>query len=237
VKNLIAVVASIFFLTNIVDAKTLPEIHELANDVVLSLGDRSGDFCSATVIDKTKNLALTANHCTERARKIVYFVDWTDKVSKKVKYEYYLPLNVTNRKMKENGEIYFTQKCEVTVLGTETAADASILKIEDRCHFTNEAKLSTKSVNYGDVVYTMTNPFMIYNAVSEGKVTQPQAYHEKIPASPVIMFQGQLAPGSSGGALVNEAGELIGITNWGVGSLAFASPVSNVINLLNKLNV
>jgi S1-C subfamily serine protease len=78
---------------------------------------------------------------------------------------------------------------------------------------------------------------MAYNVVSSGEVTHPQAHFNEIGKFPVILFKAQLAPGSSGGAIVNEKGEYIGTTNWGVGMLAMASPVSNLINLLKKLKL
>lgn len=221
-----------------VQAATLPEIHELANDVTLSLGIGPRDFCSATVIDKDKNLVATANHCAEIARTVVYFIDWTDdKNKKKVKYEYYVPLVVTNHKMKENGEVYSTTRCEALVLGVDMTHDQALLKVDDRCHFNNAVKLARAVVNYGDKAYTMGNPFMAYNVVATAEVTQPQAYFDEIGDFPVILFQGQLAPGSSGGALVNEKGEYIGTTNWGVGMMAMASPVEHLINLMKRLHV
>ena len=234
-KTLTVLSILLFLISNTAYSKTIPEIHKLSNDVTLSLGDASKDFCSATVINKEKNLAATANHCVEGARTIVYFVVPEDDYYKKVKYEYYKPLIVTNRKMKENGEVYSETKCVANVLGVDETKDVAVLKIEDRCVFSNEAKPSTKEVNYGDMVYTMGNPFMAYNAVSKAEVTQPKAYFDKIGKFPVILFSGQIAPGSSGGALVNKDGELIGITNWGVGTLAIASPVSNLIDLLKRL--
>ena len=219
-------------------AASLPKIHELANDVTLSLGIGPKDFCSATVIDNKKNLVATANHCADIARTVVYFIDWTDdKNKKKVRYEYYVPLVVTNHKMKENGEVYSKTRCEAKVLGVDTIHDQAVLQIDKRCHFNNEAKLYTGDVNYGDKIYTMGNPFMAYNAVATGEVTQPKAYFDEIGTFPVILFQGQLAPGSSGGALVNEKGEYIGTTNWGVGMLAMASPVEHLINLMKRLHV
>lgn len=237
-RKIISALASIFIMSSQVSAG-IPEIHNLANSTVLVLGMGTREHCSATVIDNRKNLAATANHCAELARTVVYYVDWTDKVSKKVKYEFYVPMVVTQRKMKESGEIYSKQVCEAKVLGVDVDKDIALLKIESRCKFDGEVRLSTDVVNYGDTVYTMGNPFMIYNAVSEGKVTQPKARHENISEGdlPVIMIQGQIAPGSSGGALVNAKGEYIGTTNWGTGMLAFASPVEHLVNLMRKLNV
>ena len=44
--------------------------------------------------------------------------------------------------------------------------------------------------------------------------------------------------GSSGGALLNDRGELIGLTNWiGGGGEKVASPVANIIRLMTSLKL
>lgn len=217
----------------------IPETHNLANEVTLAMGDAAGDFCSATVVDNKKNLAVSANHCAERVAHQGSFIDWTGDERVTVWKKLYYPVHVTNMKMKEDGTTYAVSVCDAYILGVDELHDISILKIEDRCIYNKAVKLSDKIVKFGDTVFTMGNPFMVYNAVSKGYVTQPKAFHENIGNAkfPVIMMQVQMAPGSSGGALVNENGELIGVTNWGSGTLAFASPVVYVKSLLEKLNV
>ena len=69
-KKLLALAAAFVLTFSTANADIL-KTHYLSNEVSLALGDSSGDFCSATVIDKTLNLAVSANHCAERVHKRV----------------------------------------------------------------------------------------------------------------------------------------------------------------------
>ncbi len=99
--------------------------------------------------------------------------------------------------------------------------------------------MRAEPVKYGDKVYTVGFPMGFTQTVAEGLISKPKLYYDFGNGKLAVMiFTAYMAPGSSGGGLFNDNGELIGITNWGkAGGPYLASPVSNVINLLKELRL
>ena len=121
----------------------------------------------------------------------------------------------------ENGRITVTlyngDKHNATVVGKDPNTDLAILKIE--CDNLREAVLGDpESVNVGDWVIAIGNPFGYSQTVSSGIVSaigrthvtpfaQPFAYED------FIQTDAAINPGNSGGPLVNLRGEIIGINS------------------------
>ncbi len=109
------------------------------------------------------------------------------------------------------------------------ADDIAILTISSKNKFVpitinNKAKI-------GDIIYTIANPKKLHFVFSDGMINQLSK--EK------IQFSAPTSPGSSGGALLNEAGELIGmITSQYNLSMAqninFAVPTSYFVPYVDK---
>lgn len=109
------------------------------------------------------------------------------------------------------------------------ADDIAILTISSKNKFVpitinNKAKI-------GDIIYTIANPKKLQFVFSDGMINQLSK--EK------IQFSAPTSPGSSGGALLNEAGELIGmITSQYNLSMAqninFAVPTSYFVPYVDK---
>ncbi len=109
------------------------------------------------------------------------------------------------------------------------ADDIAILTISSKNKFipitiNNKAKI-------GDIIYTIANPKKLQFVFSDGMINQLSK--EK------IQFSAPTSPGSSGGALLNEAGELIGmITSQYNLSMAqninFAVPTSYFVPYVDK---
>ena len=78
----------------------------------------------------------------------------------------------------------------------------------------------------GEKIYTIGSPMGLSNTISEGIVSNP---NRKVGENEYIQLSAPISHGSSGGALINERAEVIGITSLGIESgqnLNFAIPVS-----------
>lgn len=209
------------------------EIDHQINETNLIIGN----WCSGTVIDKKKKLIVTANHCLGR---ITYFETLNKELDKdrvvRVIRKMYHKVPVSSMKYTDEGDLYSETNFYAEVLGVNIQSDLAILRVvyPSGISFSEEASLSGKKVRRGDRVYSVGNPFMFDGSLSEGIVSRPKLLLD-LPGGTleIISFTAHIYPGSSGGALYNDSGELIGITNWGqMGGPYFASPASNIRNLL-----
>lgn len=91
--------------------------------------------------------------------------------------------------------------------------------------------LASKDPEIGSVCYAFGHPLEFYNAITDGIVSQFDRSDGNIIAT------AHIAPGSSGGALVNSKGQLIGIISKTIiqfNSLNFFVPVSQIIKYLDS---
>lgn len=210
-------------------------IYEKANLTTVKIDE----YCSGTVIDKDDGLIVTANHCirdTIRYRTVVKELpNGAVVVSRE---QVFVPVRVRQNRLDIEGNIYLKLDVEASVVGYNEKYDVAILKVltADKV-FPLEAKMSTHPVYYGQVVYHSGQPLSVDNIVSQGHVTLPRINYPPVPIIPddAIVHDAFMAPGSSGGSLYNEEGDLIGVTNWGVaGGPYLASRVIHVIELLKE---
>lgn len=93
---------------------------------------------------------------------------------------------------------------------------------------------STAKIEQGDPVYAITNENGLTWSATEGIVSAIRPADE-IPGAGsgfrLVEFTAPVAAGSSGGALVDRTGALIGIITSGKGSAGFAVPIESVIGL------
>ena len=97
---------------------------------------------------------------------------------------------------------------------------------------------SAKNLKPGDTVYAMGAPEMLPLTLSAGVVSQLRGNNLKLP--PIIQTDVSISPGSSGGGLFNEKGELIGIpflSHGGGQNLNFALPVDWIADLRKDAGV
>lgn len=198
-----------------------------------------GTWCSGTVIDKKERLIATANHCVELLKLFHtgYRETFDDKKVRVVTMRY-KPVEVTLNKFDLEGNLYSKSIYTAEVVGIDVKSDIAILKVFDKTKFFNsEARLSFKPVKKGDVVYAIGNPLGFEAVTTPGIISKAKLHFiYKDTDAVVIVFTAMIAPGSSGGALYNDNGEYIGMTNWGLpGGPYMASPASNIRNLLIKL--
>lgn len=81
--------------------------------------------------------------------------------------------------------------------------DVAILTIKSTKKFKPFTTASSNSVSVGDTVYTISNPANLQFVFSDGMVNQKDKTN--------IQYSAPSSPGSSGGALINSSGNLIGI--------------------------
>lgn len=104
--------------------------------------------------------------------------------------------------------IYYDAKIDIAVIrvsrttttGTTTSAFATLDLV------------GTDEIRAGDVVYTMSSPLGLGMAISSGIISAPARDVEEY-ALPCVMNTADISQGSSGGALLNEYGQVIGVTS------------------------
>lgn len=138
---------------------------------------------------------------------------------------------------------------EAEVIGTDPATDLALLKVEGN-DFPVVSFGDSDDLLIGEWVLAVGNPFELTSTVTAGIVSakarninllQPDYNREIFPIESFIQTDAAVNPGNSGGALVNTAGELVGI-NTAIASrtgsysgYSFAVPVSIVEKVTKDL--
>lgn len=115
------------------------------------------------------------------------------------------------------GVLYFDKELDFAVIKT-IATNVPFLNIGN-----------SLDVYSGDEIYTIGNPQGLTNTISNGIVSNPC----REDFNGMIQITAPISPGSSGGALLNSRGEVIGITTATLTSgqnLNFAVPINEVVN-------
>ena len=92
--------------------------------------------------------------------------------------------------------------------------------------------VGTRDVRHGDVVYTLGNPLGLGLAVSSGIVSDPARRTDGY-TLPCVMNTADISRGSSGGALLNESGNVIAVTSGAYtygNNMYLAVPVDPVLS-------
>jgi len=123
------------------------------------------------------------------------------------------------------GILHYDSDSDIAILKTEAPTRLPVLIFGDSDH-----------VQAGDTVYAIGSPYELKNTVSNGIISAirtPSMFRE---VDNIYDFQttASISPGSSGGALLNEYGEIIGVTTAqiiGGQNLNFAIPSSELLEL------
>ncbi len=94
---------------------------------------------------------------------------------------------------------------------------------------------NSNNLKAGQVVYAIGSPQGLQNSISDGIISNPK---QVVGSQIYIQTTAAISHGSSGGALVDQYGDVIGITSAGIDegeNLGFAIPI-NAINSINKNN-
>jgi putative serine protease PepD len=138
-----------------------------------------------------------------------------------------------------------------TVVGTDPSTDLAVIKIDPSGLNLHPLALgSSSTVQVGDTVYALGNPFGYTNSFSEGiisglnrSITAPNGFG----IDGAIQTDASINPGNSGGPLLNASGQVIGInaqiatnnsTASGEGSssgVGFAIPINLAKSVITQL--
>jgi Trypsin-like peptidase domain len=129
-----------------------------------------------------------------------------------------------------SGEVYD----HVELLGSDERRDVAALRITAGALPFLSAS-NTAPLAQGDAVYAVTNSSGLGWSATEGILSAVRPADE-IPGAGsgfrLLQFTAPVAPGASGGALLDKGGALIGIITGGMhGGEAFAVPIENVLGL------
>lgn len=132
------------------------------------------------------------------------------------------------------------------VVGTDSTTDLAVLKIEGT-NFTPINIGTSSNLKVGQYVMALGSPFGLNNSVTTGIISalgrSNMVAQSRQVSTYVNLIQTDAAvnPGNSGGALVNEKGELIGIntlissTSGSSAGVGFAIPVDTAVDIANQL--
>ncbi len=186
------------------DANTIFE-HTKAATVIILAGEGAGrlhSIATGVVISKD-GVLLTALHAVKGAAEVQVRM--------------------------ANGEVFD----RVDLLGSDERRDVAALKISAGA-LPALAAGSTTNLAQGDPVYAVTNADGLVWSATEG-ILSAIRLAEEIPGAGsgvrLLQFSAPVAPGSSGGALVDRSGALIGIITGSKGSAGFAVPIESVLGL------
>jgi putative serine protease PepD len=124
-----------------------------------------------------------------------------------------------------NGTLY-----DATVVGTDPSSDLAVVKI-DASGLTPATFANSDKVQVGDVAVAIGAPLGLSNTVTDGIVSatgravETGSSQDDSTVIDAIQTDAAINPGNSGGALVNGAGEVIGI-NSAIATVASSSPGS-----------
>lgn len=173
-----------------------------------------GEHCSATLISLEERLLLTNDHCVDN-----YISIKTEKVTDKdgvvteIKVEKVRDIPVS-QKMYNDHQLVSRSSYIGDLAGRDKDLDLALIKlrIENLPH-SREAKVFTGDKLYrGETVYAVGNPMGLDASVTKGVISNTNrllrvGYSEK----PYIQMDAGIVGGSSGGALYNNKGELVGV--------------------------
>ena len=135
-------------------------------------------------------------------------------------------------------QFYDQTRTAATVLATDPYSDVAVLKIDRKPADALPLKLGNSSAIWiGETVVAVGNPLGLTGSLSVGVISQVNRLLDLEPIIvPVLQLDITIAPGSSGGPLLNLDGEVIGITNAGTSvGFSFAIPSNMVKRVASDL--
>jgi S1-C subfamily serine protease len=118
---------------------------------------------------------------------------------------------------------------DAEVVGTDPSADIAVVRLADASGLTPATFADSDEVQVGDVAVAIGAPLGLSNTVTDGIVSATNravnlgSSGDESTVIDAIQTDAAINPGNSGGALVNGAGEVIGI-NTAIATVAGSSP-------------
>jgi len=128
-------------------------------------------------------------------------------------------------------EFYNGSRTRASLVGTDAYADVAIIRVTSAPPGARPLSLVDSSELYiGQQVVAVGNPLGLTGSLSSGYISQTNKLIDLEPiVVPVLQLDITIAPGSSGGPLLDLSGDVVGITNAGTAyGFNFAVP-SNII--------
>ena len=218
------------------ELKAMNRQIELTNVIV-------SEICSGTIIDVKNRLVLTAHHCiTDNVREVQKKeVDpKTGEIRTKLVQEK-IPMFIELWK-RQDYDIVSSEKHTARIVGFDAASDTAILQvIDEKWKPEMAAPLAGDDYEYirGQTVYAVGNPGITFdNSITVGIISAPQRRIDFGSGNKIPLFQhsASVMGGSSGGAIYNDKGEIIGTLTGGARGvdIALAVPVSYTKALLKR---
>jgi tetratricopeptide (TPR) repeat protein len=130
--------------------------------------------------------------------------------------------------MHKDKEIKYTE-----IIGLSIDKDVLVLKLEEGDY--PQVKIgNSASMKVGNKVYAIGSPMGLENTITEGLVGGFRKLEDKKNNIEYIQISASLSPGSSGGAVLNSEGELIGISTMGIKeaqNLNFAIKIEDALSV------
>ena len=139
----------------------------------------------------------------------------------------------------QNGNIY-----EASLIGSDNLTDLAVLKIRAD-NLSTIPQNKNRQVYVGDIALAIGNPYNLGQSVSQGIISAVgrSAVGDSLGRQNFIQTDASINRGNSGGALINSAGELVGISTLSIGKtsneiaegLNFAIPMDIANDVLYKI--
>ena len=134
------------------------------------------------------------------------------------------------------------RKFKAKVVGSDPESDLAVLRIAAEPRLSPITFAAADTLRVGDVVLAIGNPFGVGQTVTSGIVSALGRSHLGINTfENFIQTDAAINPGNSGGALVDSAGNLVGINaaiysqNGGSMGIGFAIPVSLARSVMEQI--
>lgn len=138
-----------------------------------------------------------------------------------------------------SAKAYFTDGTEAQitgVLGYDAYQDWVVMKLE-KGEYPHLELANSENIQGGEKIFTLGSPMGLSNTISEGLISNP---NRMVEGQQYIQISAPISEGSSGGALLNERGQVIGITTAGYNSgqnLNFAIPIQGAKSAISSSKV
>ncbi len=217
------------------------DMDEQIEGTNIILGMDAEPFCSGTIISQKHRLILTAAHCVSDAysTKTITEVDPNTGEIREKRVETKRYMDVWQNEYQDY-EVVSAVHYAAKPIARDEVLDVAIIQVIDKgWKPVLIAPFAAKDwkVKRGQTIYVVGNPAGILDgSVSKGIVSQTQRKLQVAVSDPTPYFQidAAIIGGNSGGAVYNDAGEIIGVVSAAMRSstIGFAVPVQFVRDIL-----
>lgn len=202
-------------------------MKSLFNFIFLLLLITTNVFASSTIVNRAiEGTVLIKSGNSEGAGAIINSSGFIITCNHVIKDKSDIQIELNNKK-----------KIKATLIESDKNRDIALLKIELNNLPALRIGDSDNSIKVGDNVFAIGSPFGLRNSITKGIVSNLST---KINKFKFIQTDAKVNPGNSGGPLINETGEIIGLINSKISKaegLSFAVPINSFKDFFTKYNV